>query len=183
MYYFMHQSIMYVHVKKILQNLNRYSIKTNVAEKLSNYKWTISTSTSLRKKDKIEISKLNIFCNKEIFIAYPFSFKITIWFKRYHIYSSIISGFYTIRTCNKNIFVIFKNKCIKNVKLLKRHDEKIVYSKKSQKNKRNIELLPNINANENAFDSFSFLKSIYLMKIKFTKWHPLHAITYLILKR
>ena len=116
-------------------------------------------------------------------ISFYFQNNDMIQTKRYHIYSSIISGFYTIRTCNKNIFVIFKNKCIKNVKLLKRHDEKIVYSKKSQKNKRNIELLPNINANENAFDSFSFLKSIYLMKIKFTKWHPLHAITYLILKR
>ena len=67
-----------------------------------------------------------------------------------------------MRTCNKNIFVIFKNKCIKNVKTPKRHDEKIVYSKKSQKNKRNIELLPNINANENAFDIFSFQKLNYL---------------------
>jgi len=68
--------------------------------------------------------------------------------------------------------LFFKNECIKNVKLLKRHDEKIVYSKKSQKNKRNIELLPNINANENAFDIFSFLKSNYLMKIKLIKMAP-----------
>ena len=123
MYYFMHQSIMYVNVKKILQNLNTYyKLKTNVAEKLSNYKWTISTSTSLRKKDKNKISKFNIFCNKEIFIAYPFYFlnNDMIQTKRYHIYSSIISGFYTMRTCNKNIFVIFKNKWIKNVKTFKK---------------------------------------------------------------
>ena len=50
--------------------------------------------------------------------------------------------------------------------------KKLYIVKNHKKNKRNIELLPNINANENAFDNFSFLKSSYLMKIKLIKMAP-----------
>ena len=50
--------------------------------------------------------------------------------------------------------------------------KKLYTAKNHKKNKRNIELLPNINANENAFDIFSFLKSNYLMKIKLIKMAP-----------
>jgi len=39
-----------------------------------------------------------------------------------------------MRTCSKKVFVIFENKRIKKVKTPKIHDEKIVYSKKIQKN-------------------------------------------------
>ena len=73
--------LLYAQVNKVskcneyLQDLNKYFlIKTNVVEKLKNYKRTISTSTSLRKIEEKKISKLDIFCNKEIFIAYPFYF-------------------------------------------------------------------------------------------------------------
>lgn len=54
--------------------------------------------------------------------------------QNYVIYILLISGFYTMRTCSKKVFVIFENKRIKKVKTPKIHDEKIVYSKKIQKN-------------------------------------------------
>lgn len=53
----------------------------------------------------------------------------------------------------------------KRKKSQKTKDEKIVYSKKISKKNRNIELLPNINAIENAFDTFTSLKTIKIFKI------------------
>lgn len=86
--------------------------------------------------------------------------------KRYLIYSSNNRLLHHANFKQKQIFVIFENKCIKNVKNPKRQKTKKSYiARKFQKKNRNIELLPNINAIENAFDIFTSLKTIKIFKI------------------